>query len=78
MVLLEGTHEGLTAQERVAASPARPPYLQRGDGVEARNRSYLERLDRSFQDVAWGSAGSGRVGRHHFERLLRQQPGEVQ
>ena len=64
MVLLEGTHEGLTAQERVAASPARPPYLQRGDGVEARNRSYLERLDRSFQDVAWGrpaAAASGAI-----------------
>jgi len=29
-------------------------------------------------DDIMGSAGNGRVGRHHFERLLRQQPGEVQ
>ena len=52
MALCLGAHQGVTAQESVGASPApRPPYLQRGDEVEARYRSYQERLDRFFQDL---------------------------
>src|SRR5262245_4861816 len=43
---------GAGARAGATASPGRPPYLLRGDEVEARYRSYRERLERFFEDFA--------------------------
>ena len=51
VVLFQGAHRGVTAQEG-ASRAHRPPHLQRGDEVEARYRSYQERLERFFRDLA--------------------------
>ncbi len=51
VVFFQGAHRVVTARE--GASPAhRPPHLQRGDEVEARHRSYQERLERFFRNLA--------------------------